>query len=134
MGTYIGTLVTLNTLIGLPFRNINGNTPLFKSSSTGRECSVLTPCKGADRQRITLEPVDGFKNVFDEIGQIRKLVLRTSSEIRGLSYRLHPTLLVDLGLVARQPFIIGLGFAGLLTAMGTFVYVRRKSQFSHWLP
>jgi len=34
----------------------------------------------------------------EEIAQIRKLVLRTSSEIRGLSYRLHPTLLVDLGL------------------------------------
>ena len=33
-----------------------------------------------------------------EIAQIRKLVQRTSSEIRGLSYRLHPTLLVDLGL------------------------------------
>lgn len=43
-------------------------------------------------------------------------------------------LLVDLGLVARQPFIIGLGFIGLLTAMGTFVYVRRKSQFNHRLP
>jgi len=34
-------------------------------------------------------------------------------------------LLVDLGLVARKPFIIGLGFAGLLVALGTFVYVRR---------
>lgn len=36
--------------------------------------------------------------LLDEIVQIRKLVHRTSSEIRGLSYRLHPTLLVDLGL------------------------------------
>ena len=38
------------------------------------------------------------EQLLAEIAQIRKLVLRTSSEIRGLSYRLHPTLLVDLGL------------------------------------
>ncbi|MCU0782613.1 MAG: serine/threonine protein kinase [Verrucomicrobia bacterium] len=37
-------------------------------------------------------------------------------------------LLVNLGLVARKPFIVGLGFAGLLVALGTFVYVRRKSR------
>ena len=36
-------------------------------------------------------------------------------------------LLVDLGLVARQPFIIGLGVAGLVVALGTFAYVRRRS-------
>lgn len=34
----------------------------------------------------------------DEIGEIRKMIKRTSSEIRRLSYHLHPTLLVDLGL------------------------------------
>lgn len=39
-------------------------------------------------------------------------------------------LLVDLGLVARKPFIIGLGFTGLLVALGTFVYVRRGSRWS----
>jgi hypothetical protein len=31
-------------------------------------------------------------------------------------------LLVDFELVARKPFIIGLGFAGLLVALGTFGY------------
>jgi len=36
--------------------------------------------------------------LLEEIAEMRKLVQRTSSEIRGLSYRLHPTLLVDLGL------------------------------------
>lgn len=36
-------------------------------------------------------------------------------------------LVVDLGLVARKPFIVGLGFAGLLTALGAFAYVRRRS-------
>jgi len=38
-------------------------------------------------------------------------------------------LLVDLGLVARQPFIIGLGLTGLLVALGTFAYVRQRQQF-----
>lgn len=37
-------------------------------------------------------------------------------------------LLVDLGIVDRKPFIIGLGFAGLLVALGTFAYVRRRAQ------
>ncbi len=36
-------------------------------------------------------------------------------------------LLVDLGLVARKPFIIGVGFVGLLVALGSFAYVRRRS-------
>ena len=34
----------------------------------------------------------------EEIGEIRKMIKRTSSEIRRLSYHLHPTLLIDLGL------------------------------------
>lgn len=34
----------------------------------------------------------------EEIDQIRKALTRTSLEIRELSYRLHPTLLIDLGL------------------------------------
>jgi len=33
-----------------------------------------------------------------EIGEIRKMIKRTSSEIRRLSFHLHPTLLIDLGL------------------------------------
>ena len=37
-------------------------------------------------------------------------------------------LLVDLGLVARKPFIIGLGFAGLLVALATYGYVRWRSR------
>jgi len=37
-------------------------------------------------------------------------------------------LLVELRIVDRKPFIIGLGFAGVLIALGTFAYVRRRSQ------
>ncbi len=35
-------------------------------------------------------------------------------------------LLVELGIVDRKTFIVGLGFAGLLAALGTFAYVRRR--------
>jgi serine/threonine protein kinase len=37
-------------------------------------------------------------------------------------------LLVELGIVDRTSFVIGLGFAGLLVALGTFAYVRRREQ------
>jgi len=37
-------------------------------------------------------------------------------------------LLVELGIVDRKSFIVGLGFAGLLAALGTFAYVRRRQQ------
>lgn len=37
-------------------------------------------------------------HIKEEIGEIRKMINRTSSEIRRLSYHLHPTLLIDLGL------------------------------------
>jgi PAS domain S-box-containing protein len=40
----------------------------------------------------------GDQHLQDEIGDIRKMISRTSAEIRRLSYNLHPTLLVDLGL------------------------------------
>jgi serine/threonine protein kinase len=36
-------------------------------------------------------------------------------------------LLVDLHLVDRKQFIVGLGFVGLLAALGTYAYVRRRS-------
>lgn len=36
--------------------------------------------------------------IAEDIEEIRKMIRRTGSEIRRLSYRLHPTLLIDLGL------------------------------------
>jgi signal transduction histidine kinase len=38
------------------------------------------------------------ENFGKDIREIRKMINRTSSEIRRLSYHLHPTLLIDLGL------------------------------------
>jgi signal transduction histidine kinase len=40
----------------------------------------------------------GSEHLHEEVGEIRKMIVRTSSEIRRLSYNLHPTLLSDLGL------------------------------------
>jgi serine/threonine-protein kinase len=37
-------------------------------------------------------------------------------------------LLVELGIVNRQSFIVGLGFTGLVAALGTYAYVRRREQ------
>jgi hypothetical protein len=37
-------------------------------------------------------------------------------------------LLVDLHLVSRKPFIVGLGLTGLLVALSAFTYVRRRSR------
>jgi serine/threonine-protein kinase len=37
-------------------------------------------------------------------------------------------LLVELGIVDRTTFVVGLGFAGLVVALGTFAYVRRREQ------
>jgi PAS domain S-box-containing protein len=45
-------------------------------------------------QRVRRHP----EKLLEDIAEIRKLVVRTSSEIRGLACHLHPTLLVDLGL------------------------------------
>jgi serine/threonine-protein kinase len=49
--------------------------------------------------------------------------------VGGLAgFGLGSYLLVELGIVDRKSFIIGLGFVGLLAALGTFAYVRRREQ------
>ena len=53
--------------------------------------------------KLGLDSLEGHlkvddKSIHDEINEIRKMITRTSSEIRRLAYNLHPTLLVDLGL------------------------------------
>ena len=51
---------------------------------------------GLDRLEENHSPNDA--HLKEEIDDIRKMIKRTSSEIRRLSYHLHPTLLIDLGL------------------------------------
>ena len=48
--------------------------------------------------RLEEKHANGNVRIQVEIEAIRKMVRRTSSEIRRLSYHLHPTLLIDLGL------------------------------------
>jgi PAS domain S-box-containing protein len=58
---------------------------------------ALTAVKlGLDRLEEAL-PVED-QTLKGQVEEIRQMLLRTSSEIRRLSYRLHPTLLSDLGL------------------------------------
>jgi PAS domain S-box-containing protein len=57
----------------------------------------LTAVKlGLDRLEQKV-PADNI-TLQNELKEIRKMLVRTSSEIRRLSYKLHPTLLSDLGL------------------------------------
>ena len=58
---------------------------------------ALTAIKlGLDRleENVTSKP----EHLKKDISEIRKMITRTASEMRRLSYRLHPTLLSDLGL------------------------------------
>lgn len=58
---------------------------------------ALTAVKlGLDRLEERVAGPNG--SMKEQIGEIRKMLLRTTSEIRRLSHRLHPTLLSDLGL------------------------------------
>lgn len=58
---------------------------------------ALTAVKlGLDRLEEALPAKD--QTLKGQVEEIRQMLLRTSSEIRRLSYRLHPTLLSDLGL------------------------------------
>jgi PAS domain S-box-containing protein len=57
----------------------------------------LTAVKlGLDRLEQKI-PAENFA-LRNDLKDIRKMLVRTSSEIRRLSYKLHPTLLIDLGL------------------------------------
>ncbi len=57
----------------------------------------LTAVKlGLDRLEQKIDPDQ--QQLVDELKETRRMLVRTSSEIRRLSYNLHPTLLSDLGL------------------------------------
>jgi len=48
--------------------------------------------------RLEQKVPDEKSDLHSDLHEIRRMLVRTSSEIRHLSYRLHPTLLSDLGL------------------------------------
>lgn len=49
-------------------------------------------------ERLIEKHASASENLRDEITEIGRMINRTSSEIRRLSFHLHPTLLIDLGL------------------------------------
>ena len=49
-------------------------------------------------ERLEEQYTSKKKDLSEEISEIKKMISRTSSEIRRLAYHLHPTLLSDLGL------------------------------------
>ncbi len=61
---------------------------------TGQSLTAIKFALERLEEKYTSEEEDLIK----EIGEIKKMIGRTSSEIRRLAYRLHPTLLNDLGL------------------------------------
>ena len=56
-------------------------------------------------ERLAEHDASGNNGLRKDIHDIRKMITRTSSEIRRLSYRLHPALLTDLGLAPALKFV-----------------------------
>jgi len=72
--TYVGTLVTLDTIVGDPFRDRNGNTTFFIGCRSGEESSVFISHKRGNRKVIALlgvHHVNQAADVFRPEGEIR---------------------------------------------------------------
>ncbi len=63
MRAYIGALVTLYAVIGLPFRYPHSYAALFIFCCSCRECAVFPSPEGADRKVITFLCYDRIDNV-----------------------------------------------------------------------
>ena len=70
MGAYKGTLIALNTMFDLPFRNIQSDTALFVSGCAHRECSVFTALECADREIVAFLTVHRNHEFLDEGWQV----------------------------------------------------------------
>ena len=66
MRTNVSTLITLNTVIHLPFRNTDSNSAFFKFRSTCRESSVFTSRKCTNRKIITFLSIHHVNHVTDK--------------------------------------------------------------------
>ena len=70
MRTNISALVALNTVFGIPLRNVNRDTAFFVSCSSGRKSSVFTAIENAYWQVVAFHGVYRLNKVFDEIRNI----------------------------------------------------------------
>ena len=73
MRTYISTLVTLDAVFGIPFRNKYGNTALFISGCALRIGTVNIIFKSGYRKRIAEHIVHRNDNVLNELDKLRTL-------------------------------------------------------------
>jgi hypothetical protein len=61
-----GTLVTLNTLLGIPYRNEGSYTALLISRCTLRPCTILVALEGRYGKKVTVLCIDGAYYLVDE--------------------------------------------------------------------
>ena len=68
MGTNIGTLVTLDAVIGNPFGHIHCNPALLVLGCSGREGSIFASGKCTYRKIITCQAIDGLNHILHKFG------------------------------------------------------------------
>lgn len=61
---------------------------------SGQSLTAVTLALERLKEKLFSEEI----NLVEEVDDINRMIMRTASEIRRLSYHLHPTLLIDLGL------------------------------------
>ena len=69
MRTYEGALVTLDTFIRLPFRQVYSYTTLFVCSSSRWECTIFDSIKCAYRQIVTFLTIHRDQDILDKFRQ-----------------------------------------------------------------
>ena len=69
MRTYIGTLVTLDTVVSDPFGNVDRNATFFVSGCAQRSCTIFSACEYGCRQQIAFQSVHRYHQFFYEFGQ-----------------------------------------------------------------
>jgi len=71
MGAYIGTLVTLDTIVNYPLRYVNCDTAFLESCCSGRQCSVFDAFEDGDRKVVPLLGIDNIDCPADKFRTIR---------------------------------------------------------------
>ena len=72
MGTDVGTAVTLNTVLGIPFGHERGNAALLVSGGTERPGAVRTVYELADGEQVSVLSVDRTHDGLDKLGSRNK--------------------------------------------------------------
>ena len=73
--TYVRTLVTLDTVFNIPFRNIDSDSSLFVSGSSHWESSIFSAEECGYRKSVSFLCIHWLENVLDEIRNISFICL-----------------------------------------------------------